>query len=296
MVLRRFSKRPLQLDLEGDARRWRSPQEFDHFLASRSSPTPAAAAAFAGLAREELGHRRAALGELEQRILRALAHPDDRDTGVGPLLREIDLADVAEDQGWRALLSRLRVMETGFDDYKRVALGAYQRYLCAAQDFVRVFGAAGGAAPGPQPGAAPGPPDTGPRQTLGFDLDVLAGAEAVVEAASEEFNRLPKGETLEIAFGPHQALPLLLAKHRFALISGSPFLLVDGHGNDYRVRPGKSVVGRSLDTDVPIDPFYRDVSRRHLIVDTAAMDCVRLTDISSLGTFVPRAYLDNRLH
>ena len=63
-----------------------------------------------------------------------------------------------------------------------------------------------------------------------------------------------------------------------------------------KLRNGKNVVGRSLQSDVGLDPVFRAVSRRHLIVEFGDDDVVRLTDISTLGTFLPHRYLGARLH
>ena len=81
-----------------------------------------------------------------------------------------------------------------------------------------------------------------------------------------------------------------------ALVSGSPYVLVDQKGYDYRLKSGKNVVGRSDQCDLAVDPEYRAVSRKHVIVEATLGAPVRITDISSLGTFVPREHLDPLLH
>jgi hypothetical protein len=41
-----------------------------------------------------------------------------------------------------------------------------------------------------------------------------------------------------------------------------------------------------------VDPGYRDVSRRHLVIDLDASSGFALTDLSAHGTFVPRGHMD----
>ena len=47
--------------------------------------------------------------------------------------------------------------------------------------------------------------------------------------------------------------------------------------------------------DVVVDAQYREISRRHLIVETDGLEVIRLTDISSLGTSVPHEFLNTTL-
>ncbi|HEY5701132.1 MAG TPA: FHA domain-containing protein, partial [Gammaproteobacteria bacterium] len=135
------------------------------------------------------------------------------------------------------------------------------------------------------------------RQSLIFDLEELTGIDqAESQRNNDDFARVAKGETLEIQFGPHQSLALLLAKYRFTLVSGDPFLLLDETGHDLKVRAGKNIVGRSTQSDVVLDGIYGAVSRKHLIIEIDSSGMVKLTDISTLGTFVPKGYVDSKLH
>ena len=84
-----------------------------------------------------------------------------------------------------------------------------------------------------------------------------------------------------------------MAKHRWSIVYGSDVVFIDDQGKDTVLRHGKSIIGRDTNSDIVINSTYRDVSRKHLIVETGHDNLVRLTDISSHGTSVPPAYLDN---
>jgi hypothetical protein len=130
------------------------------------------------------------------------------------------------------------------------------------------------------------------RQTLIFDVPSLFPG----PDREQHFSRLPKGESIEIAFAPHQSLWLILAQHRFLLVGGSPYLIIDESGEDARLRPGKNIVGRGPRCDAVLDGSYRTVSRQHLIVEIQENGMTRLTDLSSLGTFIPSRQLGQQLH
>jgi len=137
----------------------------------------------------------------------------------------------------------------------------------------------------------------GKRQDLVYDLAELAGMDDQGrQGDKDEFSRMSKGESLQIRFGAHQSLSLILAKYPFTLISGDPFLLLDESGHDLKVRPGKNIIGRSAQSDIAVDAAYGAVSRKHLIVETRNDGTVTLTDISTLGTFLPSGYVEGKLH
>jgi hypothetical protein len=135
------------------------------------------------------------------------------------------------------------------------------------------------------------------RQDLVYDLAELAGIDGPGgHGDKDDFARMSKGESVAIQFGPHQSLSLMFAKYRFTLVSGDPFLLFDESGHDHKVRPGKNIIGRSAQSEVTLDNAYGAISRKHLIVEIQDDGMVTLTDISTLGTFLPHGYVESKLH
>ena len=82
------------------------------------------------------------------------------------------------------------------------------------------------------------------------------------------FSRLPKGETVEIDLEEDHAVDLLLARHQCRIVLGDRLLFVDQRGRDSELRVGRNVVGREATSDVIMDASLRDVSRKHLIVES----------------------------
>ncbi len=115
-------------------------------------------------------------------------------------------------------------------------------------------------------------------------------------AASFDFNedgfgRLPKGEPVAVSLRPNEALPVVLADHKCHLVMDGGLALLDTTGRRRALRAGKNIVGRDRQCDVVIEQDFKNVSRKHLLIETVGESLVRLTDISSLGTLVPCEYL-----
>ncbi len=300
-MLKRFFSSGVELDLGAGSLKVRTTRELDLALSGKTSLSSLKVTALGGLADDALLREADAYNRMEQRIVRVLSQPPGTGNGLSDFLAELDLSLVTEDNDWRAILRSVKILDGARDDYKRTALLKYMDYLSSGQEFVRTIRSnrrhQHPASNGEDSGAHRTPSDLSPRQALIFDLPDLAGTgDTQGDPEKEEFNRLPKGETLEVEFAAHQSLGLMMARYKFTIVAGSPFLLLDDNGNDLRLRSGKNIVGRSAQCDVAVDPIYRAVSRKHVIVEANGGGVVKLTDISTLGTFVPRVYLDNKLH
>ena len=108
-----------------------------------------------------------------------------------------------------------------------------------------------------------------------------------------EFSRLPKGETLEVELEPNTTFSLRLAKSVCGIVHRGRLIFLDDKGQETSLREGKNIIGRDAGADIIMDPNLRDVSRKHLIVESDGSKIVRVTDISSHGTWVDPKYLDS---
>jgi hypothetical protein len=196
------------------------------------------------------------------------------------------------DATWASAIAQVNTWPSGRSEYQRALLDALVEYLACERDCVRTL-IENRRRPSLDQVRVPASENAaGLHQRLIFDVaqDDNAAAKAL------EFNRLIKGEPLEIPLSAGQCIQLIMAHHHFALICGSPWRLVDEFGEDMRLTPERCVAGRSNECDLVVDDGFRAISRRHVVFETRGQELLQITDISSLGTFVPRAWLDNRLH
>jgi hypothetical protein len=285
-MIRRLFERGVRLRMGSREIRAGSARELLATLIGLSAVTPARMAELAAMGDRALALRASALDDLGARVSEALAR---RDAEPASLLARLHTEDTPLERHWADALAGARSWNSARGAYQRALLEALVEHLSGERDCVRTL-LANRVRPSGLPAAADA--DTASRQQLVFDAAALAGD----PPDGLEFNRMPKGDPLEIALCIGQAVQIMLARHRFLIVSGTPWLLVDEFGEDCKLRAGRNLVGRSTECDAMVHDSYRAISRRHAVLETEGTALLRLTDISSLGTFVPRAYLDNRLH
>ncbi|MFT5174852.1 MAG: pSer/pThr/pTyr-binding forkhead associated (FHA) protein, partial [Gammaproteobacteria bacterium] len=60
-----------------------------------------------------------------------------------------------------------------------------------------------------------------------------------------------------------------------------------------QLRPGRNIIGRDASCDILINSAYREISRKHLILELSEDTKLRVTDISSHGTSLNPRFLEN---
>ena len=293
-MFKRDSNEGLTLELEGENFRFKDTRALEFALAGRTSLPPAKFASLmeqtdAALLREAEGIR-----AVEQRFTDALSGMLEDVTSISPFLKELDMALISQDHGWRVIMTALNGTNRTFEEYKKVALVKYIQYLSARQEVIKNLFAQRQAqkrtsAEPPLPpvtSAHDVPPDKF-RDTLIFDVSDKSKDDSLYGS----FNRLPKGEVVEFSIGADEEVEILMAQHRCCIAHKGELVFFDERGQDSVLTPGKNIVGRDTSCDIIIDPALRDISRKHLVVELAD-NVIRLTDLSSHGTSIPPGLLD----
>ncbi len=295
-MLKRLFERSVELSVGAGQLRFKDLAEFEYALKDKIALSSDSISALGKLSDDALVREAEALRAMEQRIVEVLSSPGD---GAEQFLKRLELEQISDDHDWRDLIGAVRALDEACEPYKKAALLKYVAFLSAAQDVIRTIRINRLGTVDDDSDRARGKPSAEftRRQRLLFDPQELSGIGGV-RAPSDESGlaRMSKGEPMEIQFGEHQSLDIVLAKYRFTLVSGKPFLLVDETGHDLKLRPGKNVIGRSARCSVCLDNGFGAVSRKHLLVEIDQNDRVRLTDISTLGTFLSRDLIGSRLH
>jgi hypothetical protein len=283
----------LDINIDGDRYVFQSPQDFEFALSGRTSLPAAKIAALSRLSDDELLREAEAIRAVEQRFAEALSGTLEDITSVGPFLRTMEPSIISQDNNWRSIISALNRVDRMPETYKKIALVKYMQYLTSRQEVVkslytnRQSGKAGEARP--DNGSAVYRPTARFRETMLINLNVSPE----LERHETSFSRLPKGETVEVDLEGDHPIDLLLAKHQCRILLRDRLLFVDQGGNNSELRVGRNVVGRDATSDVIMDASLRDVSRKHLIVESNGVGQIKLTDISSHGTSLPPKYLDH---
>lgn len=291
-----FRKMPtdvLDISIDGEDLVFNSPQEFEFALSGRAGLPGPKIAALSRLSDEELLREAEAIRVVEQRFNAALSGALEDITTVGPLLKTMEPSIISQDHNWRSIIGALNDADGIPEAYKKIALVKYMQYLTSRQEVVKsLYANRQPRGPGeirPSNGAAVHRPTTRFRETMLLNLN--GGSDLELHDAS--FSRLPKGETVEVDLDEDSAIDLLLANHQCRILMRDRLTFVDQNGHDSELRVGRNVVGRDATNDIIMDANLRDVSRKHLIVESDGVRQIRLTDISSHGTSLPPRYLDH---
>jgi hypothetical protein len=283
----------VNISIDGERYVFQSPQDFEFALSGRTCLPAPKIAALSRLDDDELLREAEAIRVVEQRFAKALSGTLEDITSIGPFLEAMEPSIISQDNSWRSIISALngdgRIPET----YKKIALVKYMQYLTSRQEVVKSLYAnrqpreAGKGRPAMR--SAVYRPTPRFRDTMLLNFNEMSD----MECYEASFSRLPKGETVEVDLEEDQAIDLLLAKHQCHILLRDRVLFVDQVGHDSELRVGRNVVGRDATSDVIIDANLRDVSRKHLIVESDGARQIKLTDISSHGTSLPPKYLDH---
>ena len=198
------------------------------------------------------------------------------------VMKKLDFTTISMDNDWRTIFDAMDGVNTHLNGYRKSILTKYLQYIAARQTLIKFINSCRN-----EPQITPGPDTNNPRDTALFDLTIISNE----GHRNSRFMLLPKGKTIEISLAPKQSITVLLAKHRFSIVREDQFRFVDESGREIALCHGKNIMGRANENEVVVDSNYRKVSRKHLIVETQDLEAIHLTDVSSLGTFIPVDFL-----
>ena len=221
------------------------------------------------------------LKRFAEAVVDAIEQPDKADD----FLRSLDLKAISRDHDWRTIFSTIRSQEIDCGEYQRAVLIKYLQYLSFRKrllDFIMMR-------------------KQGLEETDGYETQTLYppsgdATQSDMELLNpEEFVRLNMGETVQLDYEDGEKIELKLANHLFRLVGARPPCLVDQNGVMYFLRPGRNMIGRHPESDVPIDANFGHVSRAHLIIEWDGHSTLSLIDLSSRGSFLRRKVLKREI-
>jgi hypothetical protein len=289
---------PLEFALEGRTVRFRTPDEFAVALRPRTEVT----AAFVRLRTcgdtAKLRHEFDQTRRLQRRLTDLLIWAFETGEQVHDAWREAEAVDFADEHQWRSIMRSLADRRDVDERFRRVALAKFLRYLESRRTAIELAiereEHAGGT-----------------REMLMEPLDAQAqpavpaveGQEGNEELTytsarhSSVFKRLPPHKAVDIVLGAGDGVPMFLA-HRRLRLAATPrgWVLKDEKGLEIALHEGRMIVGRADDCDIVLRDAPPDVSRHHLAIECHA-DHIRLVDLSTQGTYLPkRALMETAQH
>ena len=297
MLNKLFSK-PLTLTIGGQSVSFNSINEFEFSLSGRTDVPSRKLSDLMLMSPEELKKEAKQIKVIEQQFVEVISKSLESTGGIAHYLRTIDPHVFSQDHNWRDVMISLRDKGPDYDELRRIALVKYMQYLTSRQEIIKhTYSIKKQAAKRERakeeemmetrlfsepPMEAAGPAEGAMRETVILDSQVISPP-----PQHAQFARLPKGEAVVIKLKPKQEVDILLSKYAFKLRSDGNMFLVDQGGTAHPLQDGKNIIGRDDVCNVVVQHGLRDVSRLHLIIERLAADSLRLTDLSSHGTFLP---------
>lgn len=265
--------------------------QFESKLAPRTKVPSARLREYFGWPTDKVRREAEVVAQIVRRFAEAVVDAVDNPQSADQFLRSLDLKAISRDHDWRTIFSTIRSQEADCGEYQRAVLIKYLQYLSFRKrllDYIlaRKQGLLDTAEMAdltlyPSSG-------NGPRNATVF----AAADDAANPASADDFVRLSMGENIELRLNENERIDIRLANRDFRLMGARPPCLVDENGVMYFLRPGRNMVGRHPESDVPVDPNFGHVSRAHLIIEWESGSTLRLIDLSSRGTYLPRKVLE----
>ena len=287
---------PLVLQVAQQEYSFRTLQDFEFAAAGRTAIPLEKFTDMIRLPAPELRHEANGIRQVERQFIAVLEKCMEEPENTGALIRDLGIKAFSKDHEWRDILASLNPLGPEFDEFKKVALVKYLQYLGSRQELLNMLYQARTSEPFSDQEElleeAVEQRGIGTKDTVIFDLMQLEESHRFINP----YERLPRGETVTLRLPKGASVEILLSKHRFKLIAGDHFALVDDAGHAYILGDGRNIVGRHLSNQINIDSAYRSVSRKHMIVELRDKETVHVTDLSSHGTFVPPEFVGAVIH
>ena len=300
-MLNKLFNKELEINVGGQPISFNTLAEFEFCLSGRTDVPSRKMAELIKLSSDELKSEAKNIKAVEKRFVDILSKSIENPGTIGRFIRELDPKVFSQDHNWREIMASLKGKDEDYDELRKVALVKYMQYLTSRQEVIKQIysvqrrmeqerGPSTAAVEEPVSAENGNGASANPafRETVILDSTM---AEPVPKRTSR-YARLPKGEAVIVPITKDQEVEFLLSKHSYKLVAGDQIQIVDETGTAHPLQDGKNIVGRDTVCNVIVNPAYRDVSRLHLIIERIADDAVRMTDLSSHGTFLPPEYLE----
>jgi hypothetical protein len=297
-MLNNLFTKPLSLSIADQEISFNTLAEFEFCLAGRTEVPARKMADLVAMSSEDLKREAKSIKAVEKQFVELLSKSIESPEKINSFLKNLDAHVFSQDHNWRDVMSAFRDKGEDYDELRRVAFVKYMQYLTSRQEVIKHTysvkklqrkNANSDAANFDNSGENEGDGNLAMRETLSLDSS-LVEARPKQESA---FTRLPKGEAVVINAPIGSSFGIRLSKHHFELDVNDNCSLTDYDGKAHELQDGKNIIGRDVVCNVVVNSGHRDVSRLHMIVEQLAPGQVRLTDLSSHGTFVEAKVLES---
>ncbi len=244
---------------------------------------------------EQLKKEAQTIKHIEKRFVSILSKSIEDANSISRALRELDPLMFSQDHNWRDVINGLNEASEKYHAYRRIALVKYMQYLSSRQEIIKyLYSEKRKMLQEPEEKAEETLESNNIyKETALLENTVFEPPGEGDDSAGQAFERMPKGEALSITLAPGTEVEMRLSKYICKIvIEDEKITFMDEAGEQYDLSKGRSTIGRDLGNTVMLGPSLRDISRLHLLIENLDNRTLRLTDMSSHGTFIPKQYIE----
>ena len=248
------------------------------------------------------------LSKVEKTINEKLAATIRDPKTVDSYLDDATMVRFSQDYDWRQIMFELSKQSTDYSEYKLEGVAFYVKYLQSRINVAQSILA----------DKTKTPPDSDDKTRLLIDTmetsvlkaEDLQAAEEADEIENDmkghfastkvdldeqkdekitpsEFKRIPRGQTVIIDASSIPMIPMKIASRKFILDMSDPPKLIGKNGDEFPLKQGENLIGRSTKCSIVLNPELVDISRQHLIIELYPDKTLHFTDLSSSGSKLP---------
>jgi len=291
-MLNKLFAKPMELVVAGQKISFLSIADFEFCLSGRTSVPSKKITDMVKCTAKQLQVEAHTIKDIEKRFVAILTHSIEDPSSISRSLKELDTSIFSQDHRWRDIITALNDGGDEFNPFRRVALVKYMQYLSSRQDIIKYLYS--------EKKKLAGEKQNGKSETIEGESfkDTLIFENTLFEPNIEnskggEFERMPKGESVITTLKPKERIIIMLSKHKCEIEANGQIFFIDQAGRKHVLDLGRNTIGRDASGTVIIDPGLRDVSRMHLVIENLGDNSLQLTDLSSHGTYIPSALLED---
>lgn len=283
---------PLEIVIRGEVFTFENIEKFKQFLQGKTAvPAPKIKDMLnrtGKLQAEELDQ----LAMLERNISDTLTTATRDLQNIDNYLSSTTVMRFSQDYDWRQIMFELSKKPGDYRKYKLEAVTYYMKYLRSRIDIARSIIAN-------HPNATQ--QDSSEATTQELYMPDPEHHEAPVKAGyikqtgqknkpliSQRLEKIPHGKPVAIDKTIMLKIPIKIASRKFIIDNSRTIpALISRNGDQYTIRVGENLIGRSTRCTIVLNPRFTDISRQHLIIERYYGNTLCLTDLSSRGTQIP---------
>ena len=277
---------PMRLELRGRQEAFPDEQQYERFLSNRIEVPADAIEQLAVMdshgVQRQLRHTRRSHKNAVDILVRAM----ETRSRLRYLWGMLDVDKVPDEHDWPNILFAVGSNDRVSDSALRLTLTHYIHFLESRRDILETLGRelrANASASG----------SLHPVVPHAMRAEAVPPSSRFTTRLNQHYARLPRRRAVNLDLNQHQEIVLYLARNRFILrLVGGQVVLQQLDGVSYEIRPGRTMVGRSAQCEICIDGAGSDISRQHLLLEMTVNHHLRLTDLSSRGTYLPPELLE----